>query len=396
MSRQARHRPRHGQWSLGLLPAVIAGVSLTGLILVELSFPSPPVETPPYPPSPVIERVIWDFRGIRRLAPGSDLWPMTWAADDNLYTSWGDGGGFGGTNHDGRVSLGFARISGFPPQFVAANVWGGKNAEQQASFGGKTAGMLSVGGVLYAWINMQNAKTPDIRLGWSLDLAKSWQLADWKFADPRSPTFFPSTFLNFGRDYGGARDEYVYTYGGQWIWTQGPAHDVYLARVDKKRIKERPAYEFFGGLDATGSLVWTADITLRQPVFNDPRGIANTALCSVVFNPGIKRYILTVAHRTPSSSVISGVGQLGIFDAPEPWGPWTTVAYYDDWGGFGTGEALVYAMPTKWLSPDGKTFWMVFSSTGKLDSFNLITGSFILKPSPPSTSSSPSVSSFTD
>ena len=45
-----------------------------------------------YPPSPVISDIIWDFKSHVQQAPGSDNWPITWADDDNLYTSWGDGG----------------------------------------------------------------------------------------------------------------------------------------------------------------------------------------------------------------------------------------------------------------------------------------------------------------
>src|ERR671923_25983 len=46
--------------------------------------------TPPYPPSPAIKEVIWDYSSHRQAAPGSDLWPITWADDDHLYTVWGD------------------------------------------------------------------------------------------------------------------------------------------------------------------------------------------------------------------------------------------------------------------------------------------------------------------
>lgn len=52
-------------------------------------------ETAPYPPGPVIREVVWDFNGLIRVAPGSDLWPATWGRDGHVYTSWGDGGGFG-------------------------------------------------------------------------------------------------------------------------------------------------------------------------------------------------------------------------------------------------------------------------------------------------------------
>ena len=67
--------------------------------------------TAPYPHSQVITGVSWDFSTIPTLrkAPGSDIWPLAWAADGNLYGAWGDGGGFDGdSNNIGRVSLGFA------------------------------------------------------------------------------------------------------------------------------------------------------------------------------------------------------------------------------------------------------------------------------------------------
>ncbi|MDB5300971.1 MAG: hypothetical protein JWO87_2634 [Phycisphaerales bacterium] len=47
---------------------------------------------PPYPPSTAIGRLIWHWDSLQTAAPGSDLWPVTWAKDDNLYLAWGDGG----------------------------------------------------------------------------------------------------------------------------------------------------------------------------------------------------------------------------------------------------------------------------------------------------------------
>jgi hypothetical protein len=61
--------------------------------------------------------------------------------------------------------------------------------------------------------------------------------------------------------------------------------------------------------------------TQAQPVFSDTNGVTPGA---VVLDPGIKRFLLTCYH--------TGPGQLGLFDAPEPWRPWTTVTYYEDWG----------------------------------------------------------------
>lgn len=51
-------------------------------------------------------------------------------------------------------------------------------------------------------------------------------------------------------------------------------------------------------------------------------------------------------------------GGFGICDAPEPWGPWTTAFFTDQWD-VGPGETS--SLPPKWISKDGKTMWLVFS-----------------------------------
>jgi hypothetical protein len=70
----------------------------------------------------------------------------------------------------------------------------------------------------------------------------------------------------------------------------------------------------------------------------------------VVHNPGIGRYLLALG--------IDHEGAWGIFDAPEPWGPWTTAYYTEYWG---LGRTHYYRLPSKWISPDGKTMHLVFS-----------------------------------
>ena len=233
-------------------------------------------------------------------------------------------------------------------------------------------GIVSVSGALYAWINTQNGIRPAYKLVWSNDRRKTWHQADWHYPDPIAPNFTPGTILNFGKDYMGARDDYVYCYGGKW----GRSDRIYLARVRQDHIAKRASYEFFRGKDVKGRPLWTHDITQRVPVFSDTNlaNSLNGALhASVIYNPGINRYLLTVPHG-------DSVAQWGMFDAPEPWGPWTTVAYYDTWGGFSSSRALLYSMTTKWISDDGQTIWVIFSGTGGFDSFNLVKGTLTLLP----------------
>ncbi len=80
---------------------------------------------------------------------------------------------------------------------------------------------------------------------------------------------------------------------------------------------------------------------------------------------------------------------MGIFDAPTPWGPWTTVEYYEASKPFGavragselTWEQNVFfvGFPTKWL--DGDQFTLNFTGGGRgrdNDSFNTVRGRFLL------------------
>jgi hypothetical protein len=51
-------------------------------------------------------------------------------------------------------------------------------------------------------------------------------------------------------------------------------------------------------------------------------------------------------------------GGFGIYEAPEPWGPWRTIYFTADWD-VGPGETS--SLPPKWMSKDGKTVHLVFS-----------------------------------
>jgi hypothetical protein len=328
----------------------------------------------------VIEQLRWDWNTHRTAAPGSDLWPVTWAKDDNLYTAWGDGGGFGGTDQDGRVALGFGRIQGPPEQFSGFNVNGGKNAESPASFSkrGKAGGILAAAGVLYAWVNRQNGVWPDVDegLAWSEDMGRTWENSSWMFPRGRG-NFKPSTFLNFGSDNAGLPGSlkgFVYFYGIR----QGDSTNICLGRVPQDKVRDRTAYQFFSCF-ADNEPVWSTNLTGLQAIFADACGLGD--LPTVVYHPVSKRFLLAVFHKGP--------GQLGIFDAPDPWGPWTTVAYYESWGRMGVeGQGLTCSFPRKWMSADGLTLWCVFSAYGAgaqqgiqaHDRFNLVKATLELRP----------------
>jgi CubicO group peptidase (beta-lactamase class C family) len=298
----------------------------------------------PYPPSPVIRSLTWAPRSaIVRNARGSDTWPMTWADDDAQYTAFGDGRGFDPPVPE-KLSLGFARVAGPPEEFAGINIRSATGERKgDGARGEKASGMLSVGGVLYLWV--RNAGNS--RLAWSPDHAKTWAWCDWRFEE----SFGCPTFLNFGKDYAGARDDYVYTYSPDGESAYRGADRMVLARVPRGRIVDRTAYEFFAGLKEGGEPTWTQEIAGRRSVFDHPGGCGRSAIS---YDPGLRRYLW--CQTLPGDARFRG--GFGVYDAPEPWGPWTTVYFTEDWD-VGPGETCSF--PTKWMSPDGKTLFLVFS-----------------------------------
>ncbi|MCF8357935.1 MAG: DUF4185 domain-containing protein [Prolixibacteraceae bacterium] len=339
----------------------------------------------PYLRSPVIEQVVFEWETHTRRAPGSDNWPVTWAGDDNQYAVWGDGGGFGGTNRLGRSSIGVARIEGNWDSFTATNVWGGYNTKNEHDQIGKSYGILCVDDVLYMWVGMLETKVDpfgEVKIARSNDYGASWEFTPWSLK--RTEGVMMPTFCNFGKNYNNARDGYVYSYlirfqsyegpddypdKVDWLNCQKPGL-IDLARVPKDQITNRDAYSFFAGME-NGRPVWTSNIGNRKPVFENPAGVG--WCINVSYKEGLGRYMLTTEHTETHR------GNIGIFDAPKPWGPWTTVLYELEWGkGHIPLNTFYWNFANKWADPSGKTFSLIFTGRKENDSFNMVRGRFMI------------------
>ena len=300
---------------------------------------------PPYSRSSLIRRIDWSpVAAIVRRARGGDNWPITWGDDDLLYTAYGDGRGFE-PFIERKLSLGFATIEGGPDDFTAVNLRSATGEQVgDGADGKKASGLLMVDGVLY--LLARNAGNS--QLAWSSDRGKSWTWSDWKFSE----SFGCPTFLNFGRNYEGARDGFVYIYSHDGPSAYRAADRMVLARVDRRRIARRESYEFFAGADSAGQPRWTPNIEGRAAVFSFP---AHCYRSTISYDAPLGRYLWC--------QILPGddpryAGGLGIYDAPEPWGPWTTAFFAESWD-VGPGETA--GIPTKWISGDGATLHLVFS-----------------------------------
>jgi hypothetical protein len=323
----------------------------------------------PYPPSEVIKEVTFAPPStIVRQAFDSDNWPITWGDDNatahkcHLYTAYGDGHGFKPFIEQ-KLGLGFAKIIGGPPADDAHTLQHsdiqGINIRSESGenlgygpHGAKASGLLMVNGVLYMWAR----NTGNAQLAWSRDHAQTWTWADWKFTN----SFGYPTFLNFGPNYAGARDEYVYVYSHDADSAYQAADHMVLARVPQDHIIVRAAYEFFSHLDDEGHPVWTKDIAQRGPIFTHPGYCRRSGIS---YNAGLGRYLWWQQYAEEDADT-RFEGGFGIYDAPEPWGPWTTAYFTKEWD---TGPGETGSLPTKWMldshsdSKNGKICYLVFS-----------------------------------
>ena len=152
---------------------------------------------------------------------------------------------------------------------------------------------------------------------------------------------------------------FVYVYSPDVNTAYDPADRLVLARVPKERIRERDAYEFFMRVESNRDIIWSHDIVDRGAVFSNRGAVCRS---HVTYSPALKRYLLIMIGPGNDTRFAGG---FGVYDAPEPWGPWTTAFYTDAWG-VGSGESA--SLPSKWLAADGRSAWLVFSGD---DSFSI-------------------------
>jgi hypothetical protein len=281
---------------------------------------------------------------------------MTLAADGYLYSSWGDGGGFGeGAAARAYVSLGVARLTGTSAATIrGTNLIGGLAPSVAPCFQltppdkaegkpgparpcyrrgrhGKSWGVLARGDQLYLWVSpasapwflYDEARLYRARLG-----TNEWTRAGWAFAETDPVPLIEPTFLQAGRDHADL-DDFLYVYAPRRAPVTLAYHDVQRGarggEVVLMRVPEagdpmrREDYEYFAGADAGGDATWTRDPARARPAFADPSGVGWTVSAAYVGELG--RYLLITEHAR------SKRGLLGIFEAERPWGPWRTAFY---------------------------------------------------------------------
>jgi hypothetical protein len=218
---------------------------------------------------------------------------------------------------------------------------------------------MACGGVGWTWLG------PFVGFRYSTDSGKTWKQTACTPKNPlfgenprRAPVKIGSPhFVDFGKNMEHSPDGYAYltAHGSSnpkaWNnWIQGD--QVFLIRVKPsiETINDRNAYEFFAGHDPNGKPAWTKQFAEIKPLLDWP---GNLGCVTATYNPGLKKYLMCVGR-----IMRTGHTNLLILESEQLAGPWKAVAYLKDFGP----EAYFVNIPSKFISGDGKTFWLCYSA----------------------------------
>ena len=357
-------------------------------------------------PAPLkITDVSFTLGSLLNTAPGnavfaeeSDNWPITWASDGHQYASFGDGKGFhnlaGYT--ETRGSFGFSRIEGTETGYSAFDIY--KSGEDMpTSEQGKCYGMLGANAKLYAAVDyflvggngsgndryhgLSVIKSEDFGASWSEVIR--WDSGDW--GGTQTNGFYSMSFCQFGQDHAkpgtasstAATDGYVYAiiceHDNDLYQVQTPG-GISLMRCLESNLDSgtKSHWEYLSSIDGSNVPSWSTTITARTTIFQDATFGNDSS--SIFYNEPLGRYVLTTMQgdRATANGCL-----FGMYEAPEPWGPWTLVIREDVLTlGIADGAACIYwNFSNKWLSVDGLDFVMVGTLFGQ-DEWGTVEGTF--------------------
>jgi hypothetical protein len=353
-----------------------------------------PEPAPEVPDLPADARIVWDPQSqMVQVAStnGCDSWTPTWAPDGNLYTAFGDcqpqgvpqkiGMGFGRISGDAAYSVSFTAVpTGDPADWDDAAAGTGVEALGDGPASEKPAGMLHADGRLWYWIRNISPVGTGVRLKFSDNYDSSIPTFTW--VDWSLPEIGYASFVQFGQGYAGGSADYVYAVIPMSSSASGSvsnsAYDLVpgftLIRGSRIDLTLQENWQYFCG--SASSPVWCAAKTAATPIVFVPE-TRFTPRAGMSWNPGLRRFMLSLVYDTTPATPNEGTrfyGGLMVLVSSQPWGPWQTVFSSDSltWPGgsstpacgstdWGSGERA--DIPTKYMSADGKAFYL-FSSGG--------------------------------
>lgn len=303
-----------------------------------------------------ITGIVFDAASLNRFPNGTDIWPITWAADGYLYTAGGDG--IGWDQHDTRgLSVVRLDLAGPTADLEAGGV------EIASKINVLPKGLISVDGVLYLLEQERGNGFARARIGKSADLGRTWDYSGdgettW---DIEQKAFAQGHFINYGRDNAGARDTFVYVVGVESAAGDavGMFDRIVLARVPAAAVPDVDRWQYFIGTPAAPA--WSSSFEARTAVLRRDGEIHWGPTIS--YNPVLERYLLCF--------FTNQAGGLAVYEGPEPWGPWRQI-HESQLLDATEKYSVFFVNKPGWLSGDGREWWLVTSGEDEWDSFNAL------------------------
>jgi len=324
----------------------------------------------------------------------ADTWYPTWADDDRLYSPYTDGGcpRLDGSRDDSNsngenATTGQAVIEGDDPLNLRVFSLGLSNASPKPYQGRYPCGSLMYnkvwyygtyclapdasahyGDSIYNWPWMG----PFVGFRYSTDYGRTWKVCPHT---PDKPLFgetgingYPVKigsphFVDFGKNmqYSPDGNAYLIAHGAEvndnpWrfyndSWITGD--QVYLLRVipSVQNMNDASKYEFYSGKDGQGNTVWTNDFKKIKPLLEWDN---NMGCVTVTYNAPLKKYLMCITDGGNTCGKMNSY----ILESNKLDGEWKLVTYLKNFGE----QGYFVNFPSKFISKDGKTAWMLYSS----------------------------------
>ena len=350
------------------------------------------------PPSGCPFKQSQDFNGIMFLGIKSgfhvaDTWYPTWADDDRLYSPYTDGncprldGSFESSGSGGEnATTGQAVIEGDDPLTLKIYSLGLSKASPLPYQGRYPCGSLvhnkiwyygtyclapngssQFGDSIFNWPWMG----PFVGFRYSTDYGRSWKPCPHT---PAKPLFgetgingYPVKigsphFVDFGKNmqyspdgkaymiaHGADKNDNPYRfYNDSWI----TGDQVYLLRVTPsiENMNDVSRYEFYAGRDVQGNTIWTNDFKKIKPLLEWDN---NMGCVTITYNAPLKKFLMCV---TDGGNTCARMNTY-ILESDKLDGEWKLITYLKNFGE----QAYFVNFPSRFISKDGKTAWMLFS-----------------------------------
>lgn len=351
------------------------------------------------------------FTGAHHTRNYGDTWYPSWASDGNLYSPFADGTTEGeeaicieDENYKLPRTGNAVMIGDDPRNLIVKNTCPPQLASPKPFEGRYPCGSLVYNGVWYYGTYCLGPHThtthdnlsymwpimgpmPGFRI--STDYGKTWTPSP---LTPDKPLFPEPAkrwgavkmgsphFVDFGKNMQYSPDGKAYLVGmgaedndpkpryANLNW--GAADQLYLARVTPtvENMNDIKKYEFYAGRDAAGNPAWTGDLAQSKPALDWNN---NLGCATVTYNAPLKKYLMCVSDCWPTYAKMHTY----LLEADALTGPWRMVTYMRNFGE----QAYFVNIPSKFISSDGKTFWLCYSANF-CDGYN---GEAPLKVNPP-------------